>query len=116
MTKKEYLMAIANIEAVKNDAELSTFVAHEIEMLEKRKKAPKKPTQKQIENEAYKKAIIDFIDSSDKERFTVGELVANVPECVGLSAQKVNALVKQLVDANMLERNMEKRVAYFNLK
>lgn len=116
MTKREYFMAIANIDAVKADADLSAFIAGEIEKLDKRKKAAKKPTAKQLANEELKKAIAIFLDNAGDKLYTVGELTVSVPECAGLSSQKVNALVKQLVDANILERTMIKRVAYFGLK
>lgn len=57
MTKKENLMALKNY--VKDNAELTAFIEHELELLEKKSTAPKKPTARQVENKGFKDIVLD---------------------------------------------------------
>ena len=93
------------------------FLEHEMELLAK-KNAPKdgvkKLTPAQEANEATKSAICDFL-AERGEPMTITQMIKEVPECNGLTNQKVSALVRQLVDALTLKRNEVKGVAWFSL-
>ena len=109
-TKREYFAELRNI--VSNNTELVAFIDHEVELLDKKNKAPKLPTAKQVENESLKDIILAHI--GDKS-MTVSEIQKDILGDKELSNQRVSALVRQLKDAGKVERIEEKRKAYFSL-
>ena len=76
-------------------------------------KGEKKPTAKQTENEGFKADILAYLETVDKA--TITDLIKNVPSLADLSNQKVNAIVRQLKEDNILKREEIKRKAYFSL-
>ena len=114
MTKAQMF---AQILAHTTDEAEKAFLEHEMELLAK-KNAPKdgvkKLTPAQEANEATKSAICDFL-AERGEPMTITQMIKEVPECNGLTNQKVSALVRQLVDALTLKRNEVKGVAWFSL-
>ena len=108
MTKRESYAKIREI--VKDNAELVAFIDHEVELLNKKNNAPKKPTEKQVENEKLKDIIL--AEMSDKP-MTVTEMQTNISALADLSNQRVTAIVRQLVEDNSLIRTVVKRKAYF---
>lgn len=110
VTKKEmYTM----IKAVLTDSEQIAFIDKQIEQLDKKSNAERKPTATQQANEVFKNDILNYMESGKK--YTITELTKSVPSVVesDLSSQRVSALVTQLVKANKIERIEEKRKAYF---
>ena len=93
------------------------FLEHEMELLAK-KNAPKdgvkKLTPAQEANEGIKDAIYEFLKERG-ESMTISQMIKEVPECNGLTNQKVSALVRQMVDAFTIKRNVEKGVAWFSI-
>lgn len=93
------------------------FLVHEMELLAK-KNAPKdgvkKLTPAQEANEGIKSAIYDFL-AEKGEPMTISQMIKEIPECNGLTNQKVSALVRQMVDAFTIKRNVEKGVAWFSI-
>ena len=63
-TKRDRFNALLNIEAVKNDADLVAFIEHEIELLDKKNTAERKPTAKQVENAGFKADIVAYMEPS----------------------------------------------------
>lgn len=57
MTKKENFMALKNY--VKDNAELTAFIEHEIELLNNKASKPKKPTARQVENKTLKDVVLE---------------------------------------------------------
>jgi hypothetical protein len=116
MTKSElFKNAIAYIEGNPCEAspvELIEGLSHEIELLERKAATPRKPTKTQVENEAIKARILDFL--ATVERATVKEVILLAEGCDGLSSQKVTALLSQMVGKEVV-RTVEKKVAYFSL-
>ena len=108
MTKRESYAKIREI--VKDNAELVAFIDHEVELLNKKNNAPKKPTEKQVENEKLKDVIL--AEMGDKS-MTVTEMQTNISALTDLSNQRVTAIVRQLVEDNSLIRTVVKRKAYF---
>ena len=113
LTKRDHFNALLTIPAVSNDPVLVDFINHELELLSKKNSADKKPTATQQANNALKEAIIDLL--VDGNPYTVSQIIKSVPECAGLSNQKVSALMVQLVNEGQVEKVIEKRVSYFKL-
>ena len=81
--------------------------------VEKKGGADRKPTAKQMENEGLKTAILSYM--TVERLMTVTELMKEVPELDGMSNQKVSALVKQLKDAGLVEKQVDKGRSLFHL-
>jgi hypothetical protein len=111
MTKRDYFNAILSKYPL-TDAEKS-FVEHELELLEKKNSAEKKPTAQQIANDGIKTAILDGMTSG--RFYTVTEIQKEIPGCAELSNQKVSALIRQLKDAGLVVKTEDKRKSYFSL-
>lgn len=93
--------------------EQKDFIQHEIDLLAKKSGADRKPTATQIANEALKSAIIEGMEPN--RMYTVTEVIKEVPECAGLTNQKVSPLMNQLVAAKVLTKTEDKRRSYFSL-
>ena len=89
------------------------FIDHELELLNKKNSAEKKPTAQQTANEGIKTAIIEGMEPN--RLYTIGELIKEIPECAEFSTSKVSALVRQLKEAGLVKRTEDKRKAYFSL-
>ena len=46
---------------------------------------------------------------------TITQMIKEIPECAGLTNQKVSALVRQLVDAFTIARKVDKGMAWFSI-
>lgn len=113
LTKRDHFNTLLAIPAVSDNPVLVDFINHELELLSKKNSADKKPTATQQANNALKEAIIDLL--VDGNPYTVSQIIKEVPECAGLSNQKVSALMVQLVNEGQVEKVIEKRVSYFKL-
>ena len=111
ITKRENYVKILDL--VKNDADLVNFINHEIELLDKKNKAPKKPTARQNENESFKDLILDYLPTHAES--TISDLIENIAEFNDLSNQRVSAIVSQLVEDNSVVRVIKKRKSYFSI-
>ena len=96
-------------------AEVITKLTKMIEQLDKKNASPKKLTAQQVKNEELKEVIVDFLADNADTGFTVSDLLKAVPEFEGDSNQHVSALMRQLVDANKVEKYSEKRRTYFRI-
>ena len=110
MTKKDYF------EQIKKNYSLTTdeiaFIDHEIELLEKKNSADKKPTAQQVANEGIKAAIVAGMEPN--RLYTITELIKEIPACAEMTNQRVSAIVRQMIGSEV-ERVEEKRKAYFRL-
>jgi hypothetical protein len=111
MTKREYFAVIRNI--VSDNADLVAFVDHEVELLDKKNSAPKKPTAKQLDNENYKVAILEYLAKAT-EPATVGEIQKEVFG-EDLTNQRVSALITALKNDGKIVRSVVGRKAVFSL-
>jgi predicted HTH transcriptional regulator len=109
MTKMTYAIAIDN--AINGN--ITEEVREKLEALKtqlaKRNSGERKPTKTQRENEGLKEDIWAFVSENGAKR------AGDVAGYFGISGQKASALLKQLVDAERLERFTEKRVTYFRV-
>lgn len=109
-TKRDNFNALLNIPDVKNNPELVTFIKHEIELLDKKNSADKKPTANQLANQGIQAAILNGME--DGKMYTITDLIKSIPECAELTNQRVSALVRQMVP-EYIERIEDKKKAYF---
>lgn len=110
MTKRENLNYILSLNP--NDTIVAEFVAHEIELLDKKAGyKSNKPTAKQVENEGIKADILAYLGTVDKA--TVSEIVAGLGG--GYANQKISALVTQLDKVGAVVKSKDKRVTYIAL-
>lgn len=110
VTKKEMYERIL---AHTNDDLEKQFIESEIALLEKKNSAEKKPTKTQVENAGIKEAILDYM--VEGTRYTVTEIIKGCGECKDLSNQKVSAILRQMVNENVIIKVEDKRKSYFEL-
>ena len=111
MTKRDYFNALLALEAVKADSALVDFINHELELLAKKNASEKKLTPTQKENLTIQEAILNYME--DDVLYTITDLLKSVPECAGMSNQRVSAIVRIMREEKKVERIEEKRKAYF---
>lgn len=117
MTKKEMFAVIAetiNAVEVENKAEMLNFIAHEVELLEKKSKSGGQ-TKTQKENEVLKEQLLNAFKAM-KEPVTISEFqeLSNEP-VAQLTNQKLSALLNQLVKAGKMVKTIEKKKSHFSL-
>lgn len=112
MTKKEMFSAIRAI--VVDNAEMVAFIDHEIELLERKSSAPKKPTKTQIENEGFKAEIVAYLTTVDAPK-TIKEMQAEIPSISGLTNQRITHMLTDLVKAETLTKTYVKKTPYYSV-
>ena len=110
ITKREKFEMLLAMESVKENEMLVEFIEHEIELLAKKNGSEKKPTAQQTANAEIQKAILEGMESG--KRYTITDLIKEIPACAELTNQRVSALVRQLMPT-YIERVEEKKKAYF---
>jgi predicted Rossmann fold nucleotide-binding protein DprA/Smf involved in DNA uptake len=113
LTKRDHYNTLLALEEVKSNAKLVEFIEHELELLDKKNSADKKPTAQQTANDIIKSAILD--NMVEGKMYTITDIIKSVPECAELTNQRVSALVRQLKDEGKVVRTEDKRKAYFSL-
>ena len=113
MTKREKFAMLANLPEVQKNEILREFIAHEMELLEKKSSAPKKPTTQQIANKGICEAILSGMEQG--RAYTITELIKEIPECAELTNQRVSAIIRPLITESKIVRTEDKRKAYFSL-
>ena len=108
MTKKDYFEQIKKNYALTSDE--IKFIDHEIELLDKKNSAEKKPTAQQVANKSTAEAILSYME--DGKMYTITDLIKSVPECADMTNQRVSAIVRQMIDVSV-RRVEDKRKAYF---
>ena len=107
MTKMTYAMALdVAINAVSDDAVVEKLTALKAQ-IEKKNSAERKPTKAQVANDALKGEMLVFLADA--------HTATEVAENFGISNQKASALLTALVKAEMIERTVDKRKAYFKV-
>ena len=115
MTKKETINLLIDVLMGNKEVEdvqmFIDFLIHERELLE-RKSSNSGQTKTQKENEILKEKIVETLKELNKFS-TITEIQESNAELADLSNQKISALLKQLVDTNVIEKVIEKKKAYF---
>lgn len=117
MTKKETINLLIDVLMGNKEVEdmqiFVDFLIHERELLEK-KSSNSGQTKTQKENEFVKEKIVNALGVIGKF-VTITELQEQNEEMANYSNQKLSALLKQLVDSNVVARQVDKKKAYFKL-
>lgn len=111
MTKRDYFNRILSY-AHDEDIE---FLQHELELLDRKNSAERKPTAKQVENASFKQDILNWMTVG--EQYVVADIVKGVPSIVeaGISANRVTAMMTQLVAEGSIVKTVDKRKSYYAL-
>ena len=114
-TKMMALETLAKIDAVKADERLTNFVAHEIELLEKKKSyKSSKPSKRQEENEkVLVPAIKAFLATVDKA--TASQIANGVAVDFEVTAPRVTAQLTKLKKVGEVVNTKEKGVSYYSM-
>lgn len=114
-TKRDRFNALLAIPAVAKDAELIEFINHEIELLDKKNTAERKPTAKQVENAGFKADILAWMEPDTK--YLSADVAKGVPSIItaGISPNRVTAMLTQLVNDGAVIRTEDKRKSYYSL-
>jgi hypothetical protein len=113
MTKRDYFNELLTIVEVQDNKAMVEFINHELELLEK-KNASKSSTETktQKENAGIKENLLNEMEQG--KRYTISDMLKELPCCKELTNQKVSALVRQLIAEDKVVRIEEKRKAYFS--
>jgi hypothetical protein len=114
-TKRDRFNALLAIPAVAENADLVDFINHEIELLDKKNTAERKPTAKQVENAGFKSDILAWMEPDAK--YLSADVAKGVPSIVaaGISGNRVTAMLTQLVNDGSLIRTEDKRKSFYSL-
>ena len=115
MTKKEMfamVMEVVEVSETANKAEMMDFLAHEIELLE-RKKSNSAKTKSQVDNEKIMVLILEELAKADNP-MTVTELM-QTESLHDRSNQKLSALLRILKEEGKVVKTIEKKKSYFSL-
>ena len=109
-TKREMFTEIRN--AVADNEEMVAFLNKEIALLEKTRNN-RKPTKTQVENEKYKKLILDYL-IAEQTIHTLKEIQLGVSEVADFKCQKMTHLLTALINEKKITRNYVKKVPYYS--
>ena len=110
-TKKEMYNFIKSKMA--DDAEVVAFCDHELELLERKNSAERKPTVNQLDNKKIKKVVLEKIGTHS---YTITEIIKNVlanTEWADLTCSRMTAIATQMAEDGDLIREVVKRKAYY---
>ena len=108
MTNKKALNYVLSTFELPND--VKEKLENMIIQLDKRNGAERKPTKTQMENEGYKKLILEFLT---EKKVTVSEIQKSIEDFNDFSNQKVARLVKDLYDGGLIKKEIAKGRSYF---
>lgn len=111
-TKKQNYEAIKELLATTGRTDLIDFCDHEIELLDNRNSADRKPTATQIANADYKALIVTYLADIGTAK-TVSELIKEIPAFADFSNQKVSALCNALSKDGKIQRIETSRKTFF---
>lgn len=123
MTNKKMTNAMAleiALEVMKEtDAEKYAEVIEKLDKMlvqvNKKSSVNRKPTATQLENEGLKEKIVEYLANTGK-RLTVSEMMKEIEGLEELSNQRVTSLATFLYKEGKIDREVEKRKAYFFAK
>ena len=110
-TKKEMFNIIKT--AMSDNAEVVAFCDHELELLERKNSAERKPTVNQLDNKKIKKVVLEKIGTNS---YTITEIIKNVlvnTEWADLTCSRMTAIATQMAEDGDLIREVVKRKAYY---
>lgn len=112
MTKKEMFAEIRKV--VISNEEMVAFIDHEIELLNRKSGSPKKPTKTQVENDAYKATIVEYLTTADAPK-TIKEMQAEIADIAELTNQRITHMLTDLVKAGTLTKEYVKKTPKYSI-
>lgn len=109
MTKREYINRILTYAHDEDKA----YLEHELELLDKKNSAERKPTAKQVENAGIKDAIVAWMEPGTL--YACADVAKTCPACEGISTNRVSALLTQLGKDGLLTVTEDKRKHFYSL-
>jgi hypothetical protein len=103
MTKREYINRILTYAHDEDKA----YLEHELELLDKKNSAERKPSAKQIANAGVKSAIAEWMEHGVS--YDAATITKTCPACEGMSVNKVSALLTQLGKDGVVTVSEDKR-------
>ena len=113
-TKKQMFEAIKAVEGVASNPAMVEFIDHEIELLTKRNKNKVNKALASL-NEELKEDIRTTLSGQDTP-LTISEIQNLNSKLGGYSNQKITALVRQMVEADEVEKVVDKKTSRFIMK
>lgn len=118
VTKKDnYNSLLALIAEVKpaNATQLTEFIEHEIELIERKAAKASGTVSKTAQaNMALAEEVFNALADCEKA-VTITEFQAQFPAFAEYSNQKMSAIFKKLVDGGRVEKTIEKKKSYFSV-
>ena len=116
MTNKKALTYV-----LENMAEIPADVKEKLEGMvaaleNKAASTKRKPTAKQTENEGFKSLILEFMRANPNRLLACTEIGKEVAELNGLNNQRISALMRGLVDAGLVTKDVVKGKSLFSAK
>lgn len=108
MTKKEAFTQLLSLADVQKNHELVDFINHEIALLDKRIK-----TKTSKVNEEHDKIKTVILENITTDGCTIKELQSKSEFLSGYSNQKLSAMLKKMIDDNILVRVKLKNATVF---
>lgn len=117
LTKKDKFNMLLELSQVQENDMLVEFIDNEIELLS-RKSGSKSMTKEQKENVVYKEIILEILQDTDLESAMSISAIQNKNESLkDFSNQKMSALLKQLVDNKLVNKDtINKRAVFYIVK
>ena len=112
MTKREMFAEIRTV--VADNAEMVAFIDRQIELLDRKSSATRKPTKTQVENEAYKAEILSYLAEVDAPK-SIKELQTEVADLSGLTNQRITHMLTDLVKAGTLSKEYVKKTPFYSM-
>ena len=112
-TKKEFFGMLLEMESVKANSELVTFINHEIELLDK--KASKSASKRENANSELASKLVEELRGIAKA-VTISEFMklSETVKTEELSNQKISSIFSKLKDTEEVTRTVVKGKAYFS--
>ena len=82
--------------------------------LAKRNSGERKPTKTQMENNAYKATIVEYLTTVDAPK-TIKEMQAEIADIAGLTNQRITHMLTDLVKAGTLAKEYVKKTPYYSI-
>ena len=113
------MTTVKAIDYVLTSCEIPEDVREKLEHMKaqaiKKNSAERKPSAKQVENDAIRAEILEFLNSDADRGFRISEICAGVPALNGASSQKVSGLLRTLFLNGQIDKYIDKRVTYFKV-
>lgn len=106
------LLALSEVQA---SPALIEFINHEIELLDKKNAADRKPSSKQVANDTIRQDIVAAMEKGVK--YSVSDIADLIPALNGATPQRISGLMKHVLtdEGGPVSKVMDKRKAYYTI-